>query len=501
MSSLGLCISPVSGKLKTPDWFVDSVAGNDGNSGKSPGAALQTLAGLAGSALASGQVIALKRGSHWRETIDLSAYNNLTIKPYGTGNRPIIDSSDIAANGSFAKTGGRVNVYEIDITPSWAGGGNDYVNVFEEGEHLARVADVATCDATAGSYALSAEGAGTVTLYVHASDSSDVTANGYLYEYTQRQTTLYLINSSGHNIQSLDLRRSLRTIGVLHLGTYCTVSDTYCRQGNKLGLVLKIGCRAINCTVEDCYYGAGAVTLFDLFDANADGDTITVINCTADGGDENAYAAAVGGHVDGAHQWGDFRVNGLTVTNCNTGVNLLDIATANLSNITYTGWAAATCRGISLSTNTDTVNLSDSTFTMDGGKMLGDTVGGGSTVSISDTTITFTSACNTAIIHCDRASDYTLYNVTFNDQVPDISAAIYLNNAGATFNGTYCTYNDPKWAYSFHADIAAGTGFVSDYNSFSEEAMRFTVEGSAHLTVTDYRTATGQDANSTVGAV
>lgn len=129
------------------DWFVDSINGNDANTGRNPSQAFQTIGQLE-SVLAAGETVGFARDSHWREQWDV-AIDNVTAIAYGEGERPLFDASDLISPGDWSKTGGLVNVYECTKTPEW--GSTNWVNVFEDNAFLIRVADTATCDATPGS--------------------------------------------------------------------------------------------------------------------------------------------------------------------------------------------------------------------------------------------------------------------------------------------------------------------------------------------------------------
>ncbi len=168
-------------------WYVDSVNGNDGNDGTGAGTALQTIAAVLAKGIGTNAVINLARGSLWREELTgLPA--GVTVQAYGSGARPLLAADDVAANGSFTKTGGRTYVWQIPWTLSGFVSGKSIHSVWENGVKLTRVADVATCDATAGSFYAPAATAGPDTIYVHASDNSDVTANGKTYELAKRSS-------------------------------------------------------------------------------------------------------------------------------------------------------------------------------------------------------------------------------------------------------------------------------------------------------------------------
>jgi hypothetical protein len=73
-------------------WYVDSVNGNDNNKGKAPGDALRTIAAVVPK-IKPGDVVALVRGSHWREEFVVPA-DKVEVVAYGNGPKPLLDCSD-----------------------------------------------------------------------------------------------------------------------------------------------------------------------------------------------------------------------------------------------------------------------------------------------------------------------------------------------------------------------------------------------------------------------
>jgi hypothetical protein len=68
-------------------YYVDSVSGDDGNSGLAPDDAFETISALP--TLSAGMTIALAKGSHWREELVVDA-NSVTVQAFGSGNDPIL---------------------------------------------------------------------------------------------------------------------------------------------------------------------------------------------------------------------------------------------------------------------------------------------------------------------------------------------------------------------------------------------------------------------------
>ena len=140
--------------------------------------------------------VLLARDSSWREQIVASALpNGSSVLAYGSGARPILDAADVIPAAAWTKTAGRTNVYQATvntgITPAGnrAGMGNRIWEDWTSGTagRLAYVADVATCDATPGSWTgPTRPTGGNDVFYVHASDGSDPATSGKVYEWPAR---------------------------------------------------------------------------------------------------------------------------------------------------------------------------------------------------------------------------------------------------------------------------------------------------------------------------
>lgn len=484
---LDLALSTQIGRTQATSltYYFDSVAGNDGNTGLAPDDAFKTLSALP--TLSPGNRISLKKGSHWREELIIEA-DSISIQAYGSGAAPIINASDVLPNASFSKTAGRTNVYEISVAPEWSG--VDWLNAWEDDAYLTRAADLAACDTTPGS-CFPSGASGTITLYVHASDSSAVTGNGKTYETTIRQHALTFGAQNNCSVGGLDLRRNLGNNGSLELGPNNQASNCTIRDGSKHNVYSRTGCRLTNVTATGIYYGTANCNLFVVNENSPNGEGVTFINCTADGGTENEHATGFFSHMNVSGDFGTITADGCTIVDCCIGFELLDTAATVISNCEYTGWTYANCKTARVSGSSGSLTIDNITVTMDGGRFLSSDQA--ITITLTDSTIEFTSQAQTGFLYLTGAADLTVTGTSFTDT--DISTIIYADNAGARISASQNTYNDPLrvlW-------LQASATYSSDYNSFSEEEMRHNVEGATYLTISDYVTATGQDQNSTVG--
>lgn len=77
-----------------PEYYIDSVSGDDSNAGNSSDSPWRTLLNLKSVVLDPGNTVYLKCGSEWNEVFSFngsgSSGNPILIKPYGSGSRPLI---------------------------------------------------------------------------------------------------------------------------------------------------------------------------------------------------------------------------------------------------------------------------------------------------------------------------------------------------------------------------------------------------------------------------
>ncbi|MDC7235870.1 MAG: hypothetical protein PQJ58_21790 [Spirochaetales bacterium] len=83
------------GTISGTAYYVDSIAGSDGNNGLSQNAPWKSFAPLVGLQLQPGDGVFLRRSASWNETLNLqgkgTAENPVVLASYGTGNSPVIE--------------------------------------------------------------------------------------------------------------------------------------------------------------------------------------------------------------------------------------------------------------------------------------------------------------------------------------------------------------------------------------------------------------------------
>lgn len=171
-------------------FYVDSVNGSDSNDGTAA-APFQTLAKVQAT-VAAGEGIALVRGSHWREQLDVPA-NNISIIVAGSGDMPVIDGADIVTTGW---TQPDAVTYPNVWSRSWTRSGpastaSEYLGYWEAGARTTHRTTLANLQAgNNGDWNTTSFTAATATVSIRA--AADPNSDGILREITKRN---HAINS------------------------------------------------------------------------------------------------------------------------------------------------------------------------------------------------------------------------------------------------------------------------------------------------------------------
>lgn len=320
---------PLFGASKL-DWYVDSVNGDDENSGKSPAQAKRTIAGLG--KIASGAKIGLARGSHWREQLTITV-DNVTVQAYGAGTKPLLDCSDAIEPQAWAKTEGRANIYQATVTTNYTPSEPPFNSVWTDGARLVRSADLDLCDATPGSYYVAEENTATPTLFVHPPESSNPSTDGKLYEYAARCSGFYSYDARKLTLRGIACRRNLSTGGSIKVGQFSLIIDCEALEGNKHSLYMRAGSRAINTRASKWYYSSFNDGMFVYNDNTPNGEGIAFIGCTADnGGSYQANSIAFAGHRNVSGSFGEVLVRDCKARDMGAVFSLKDATLARIEN-------------------------------------------------------------------------------------------------------------------------------------------------------------------------
>jgi hypothetical protein len=185
------------------DFYVDSVNGSDSNDGLTAATAFATIGAVQTAALAfgNGVRIGLAAGSHWRESLRMSAIRQCVISGYGNMNLglPRIDATNVYA-GTWLSSVDRADANTATYSASFVQPNNFmHMAVFENGTRLNYAASAALVNSTPGTFFVSATlggdgttSAGTHVIFIHPRGSTNPNSDGKIYEVTAREVCIEL---------------------------------------------------------------------------------------------------------------------------------------------------------------------------------------------------------------------------------------------------------------------------------------------------------------------
>jgi hypothetical protein len=441
-------------------WYVDSAHGKDTNSGEDSNHPFQTIGRLLASKITSGQTIALKAGSHWRETLTVPAAN-VTVTSYGRGQKPLLDASDVVSSTLWSRIPGTKYVYGV-VVPIDADPNITWVNVWENGSFLIRASSIANCDATPGSYYPSTDtGNGTIpiTLYIHTSDGSNPGMNGRLYEYSKRQEALDTGSYPNVNIIGLWLRRNLSAHGSLGMGGVGSLADQLLiSDGSKHNAYICPGVSMTDVELRDQYYGGQDFFLLVINGNGMPGDT-TLTRVHA----HNAVPTLVGDGIGSHTNDGNPFTGTLTCVDCEVDNTQRGFDPGGWDHVVFVRpITSGTQSGIDVLGNIST-SVTDGNIVALNGRGINDGGSFNSTLVIQGTTITSTGGSAILV----RADSTTITSSTISTD-DGASGPIYLT--GGNFKLTGNTVNrGPTSTQPFYI-VPTGVSGTSDYNTFLSNA-------------------------------
>lgn len=257
------------------NYYVDSRLGNDTSNGLSPGSAIKTIAKLKTLPIKVTDVINFAAGSEWREEAYI-AKDSITLQPYGEGAKPIFDCADTAKYNLFTKTSGQTYVYQIAWTNQLVLNEPSQLSLWINGKRMKRVASIAACNSTPGSYycTLPTTNFGTDNVYVHM--PGGVAPNPIdLIEISRRAYGIRVLN--GCTIKDLVTKRNAGNNGSLMAGANSYLFNILAEDGVKHNLYMESGI-ATNCVALYAENASifGGSTYFIAFADRPDGNTLSV---------------------------------------------------------------------------------------------------------------------------------------------------------------------------------------------------------------------------------
>ena len=319
-------------------YYVDSVSGNNSNSGTTAEAPFQTLSTVP--VVSNGSTICLRRGSTFYDSLYVgipgNARNNITIQDYGPLNLaiPMIDNSATIAptnwtsdgSGGYFTTAAVVGPGNSTSTPYGTfTDGSIWINVFEcksapcvgpgLGGHdlnLSSQSSQANVDSTAGSYFIAGQTSGnppstpsSLTIYIHPSDGSNPSSNGYAYSYSARHTGIE-ITGANDTVSRIASKKSALNDGSIANesqsgggGSSPTFNQVESDQGGKHNIICEFGCVINNSSFNDEYYTVGG-NMIVVFENVSSGKDFTCNDCkltqgvTTSGNAVTAFTSHVG---------------------------------------------------------------------------------------------------------------------------------------------------------------------------------------------------------------
>lgn len=466
-------------------WYVDALNGSDANSGKSRLRAFATIAKLE-TVFGAGQSAGLRRGSHWREELNLPGAG-CRVRAYGAGERPILDGSNLVSSGAWSKTAGRSYVYQCNITPEWYGSGKDWLNVFEDDWYLERVADLAACDSTPGSYYPSGS-SGSITLYVHAADDGNPASNGKTYEYTQRKFGLDAYSHANCRITGVHTMKSLHNDGSLRGGTGSILVDCKASKGSLHNVYIRTGSKLIGCIAEDGYCGTTNLSLFVGNENSPNNEGLTFVNCQAISSGFDAHATGFYCHRNVSGSFGEVLYQGCTALSCNVGFHADHVGEVVAHNATLTGCNYG-------------FRMGAYPWTVEGATVSGACSRvveflGAATATIRGLDVDI-NANNSLLIYAGAAANAVITDCNFRaTSYSGMNRIIYANHAGAMYNVSGCVFQKTGFANYYY--LPAIASLISNHNCFDDETLTFQINGVSYGTVSQWKAA-GYDLNSVVG--
>jgi uncharacterized repeat protein (TIGR01451 family) len=496
----------IDSTLASISYYVDSVGGNDTNSGLNEQYPMRSLTN-ATITNAIGVAIHVKRGSVFRQQVVLTNYG-LTIAAYGAGAKPLISGADVLTNANFTKTACLTSTYQIPFGPfAWPNGFSQVTNtnvlmVWENKVRMglppfeSSIANITSVDETPGSFFYT-----NGYIYVNASDSSDPATNRRLYEASTR--TLAFVG--GDNIRVEDMQTeeaySSSSVGQQGWGFDAQGGGTYdgCEAyrgwdhligitssfNDSVPLIFK------NCYGYDCESGPFATATFVAYKGNLPigvSNEVIFTNCQSvqpslyAGGKTEAFFAH---GVPDTNEW--VLVQNCSSLNCDTVITIGNKCFCQISGIYGTNMQS----GIIVNSNGQ-ASISISNFIFSGATDQGIGIFG-----VTNTTVSFVNGtnlnCAVGMIIDQSPALTSMTNVTF--------ASFTNGNWGIqSYGGSYNIYSYSNTfqnlARAYIGDGMQNFLLGSDYNIFGANNQVARNNPASETTLADWQSVSGMDAHS-----
>ncbi|MBI5529978.1 MAG: hypothetical protein HY918_00555 [Candidatus Doudnabacteria bacterium] len=475
----------------TPTYYVDSVNGNDSNSGLSPAQAVKTISRLQTvDASAPLNTWNLVTDSAWRETLTVPR-DNMTVQSYGSGAKPLVDASDIISSSAWSLTAGTTNCYKA-VLPSDNANPNQ-IWVFENGSRLSMQTSTSSCDSIAGSFYIGNASTTSPTIYVHAT-TGNPSSNGSQYEYTARARA---VDSSkdGTRYIGLHARRVQANDGSIRAFTNAYISNCLSEESYSHQYYFSDGSLVTDSVAHNGGYGMYVLHPGSFF---ANGGSGEVRNSTAYN-DSTTYVAGASSfisHTGGTPDtFGTVTVDNLTSDNMR-GPAANEVSNFIIKNTTITNSPADSSSTACFQAGVGTTTISNSSCQMtNGGRALAGTNTTGEIISMSNVTLTGT---GTAAYLSGTNAALTIASSTLIGGITMSGTGSSLSSRGNTWNSP--TVNDgTQTIYSLGGVSVAN--FSADYNSYLGQNFKYVIATTTYYSLPTVRTVLSQELNTTPATI
>lgn len=262
------------------NYYVDSVSGNDSNTGTSAGAPLQTLNGVKTKVAAllsyrqQGLWIAFKDGSTFNEAPWTLAANHagMVFTNYGAtagSVRPIFDCSAALTNASFVASGAYAGCYDytLPITSQPSALPSNVPRVWRNGTCLTYVSTATACQALPGTFYHAAVATNATSVPILVNTGTDPTTDGAAYLAPRYYAAIDAYLAEGCEFRNLVGKQPEGSYGVFVGGRYCLFANCYVERGGTHCYFSRAGSKFVDCIGQNVYGAwAGSETIFVVYE-------------------------------------------------------------------------------------------------------------------------------------------------------------------------------------------------------------------------------------------
>ena len=264
----------------TPDYYVDSAAdpGGDGTLA-TPYDSVSDLPSLT-----SGDVVAIKSDSYWRERWAVAA--GVSVYRYGTGDKPCFDGADIITE-TWTNDGTYTNLWYIDVTPEDAGAiaadGGPQAVLFIDGDFpTSYQTSLADCNANEDSFHVPDETANPQRVYYYPA-ASNPNDDGRLYEFASRGACINA--GAGVTLDGIHTTRNRGGGGSLKAERNAVLRHYEASYGNKHNALFYDGAKLYGCKFLNAFLTTSPTGTLTVYNENTPASLgVQHLDCAFDSG-------------------------------------------------------------------------------------------------------------------------------------------------------------------------------------------------------------------------